>query len=64
MGFFGTKTNKNQLLRIKLLPKLIFLIFFMNRKIFDSADIGCVFNSYWQILLNKSAKKSILCGNY
>ena len=24
MGFFGTKTNKNQLLRIKLLPKIIF----------------------------------------
>ena len=35
MGIFGTKTTKNQFLRIKLLPKLIFLIFFMNRKIFD-----------------------------
>ena len=22
-------------------------------RIFDSADIGCVFNSFWQILLNK-----------
>ena len=33
-------------------------------RIFDSADIGCVFNSYSHILLNKCAKKIIICHNY
>ena len=38
MDIFGFKTTKNQLLRVKLLPKIIFLIFFTARrkKDFDS----------------------------
>ena len=32
MDIFGTKTTKNQLLRVKLLPKIIFRIFFAARK--------------------------------
>ena len=35
MGFFGTKTNKNQLLRIKLLPNLFFEKILMAWKNFD-----------------------------
>ena len=38
MDIFGSKTTKNQLLRVKLLPKIIFLNFFTARrkKDFDS----------------------------
>ena len=36
----------------------------LKERIFHSADIGCVFNSYWHILLNKCGKKFILCHNY
>ena len=32
MDIFGTKTTKNQLLRVKLLPKIIFRKFFTARK--------------------------------
>ena len=38
MDIFGTKTAKNQILRVKVLPKIIFWIFFTARrkKDFDS----------------------------
>ena len=45
MDIFGTKTTKNQLLRVKLLPKIIFRIFFAARK---KKDFESLF-TFWPI---------------